>query len=164
MPWRVFALRAALGLAIVVPPLSYALNRWGVAVDPQVRRCLPDVRTVLIDRHALEPRRGQIAVFVADPDRHSLFKPGSLVGKVVVGLPGDRVVVTPDETTVNGRLVGRGLLVAEVLGVPAEALARELVVPAAHLWVMGATGDSFDSRYWGPLPAAALRGTAHVLF
>lgn len=164
MPWRVFWMRAALGLALVAPLSVYAVSRWGIAVDPQIRRCLPDVRAVLIDRHALQPRRGQIAVFVAEQDRHILFPPGIFVGKVVVGLAGDRVSVTPERTTVNGHVVGRGLLASAVLRVPPESFARELIVPAGHLWVMGATADSFDSRYWGPLPMSSVRGTAHAVF
>lgn len=164
MPWRRFWLRAALASAVVAPVAAYATSRWSLAIDPQVRRCLPDVRAVVIDRQATRPGRGQIAVFRAEAERHRLFRAGMLVGKVVVGLPGDRVVVTPERTTVNGRVVGLGLLLAATLGVPEDRLARELVVPEGHLWVMGATGDSYDSRYWGPLPAAAVTGTAHAIF
>ncbi|MFZ6765072.1 signal peptidase I [Pseudoroseomonas sp. WGS1072] len=164
MPWRCFALRAALAGLLVGPPAAYAAQRWSVAIDPQVSRCLPDVRAVLIDREATRPGRGQIAVFTAEAGRQRMFRPGSLVGKVVVGLPGDRITVGPDQTTVNGRLVGLGLLVARSLGQEDEDFVRELVVPEGHLWVMGATADSYDSRYWGPLPATSILGTGHALF
>mgnify|MGYP001098272042 CR=1 FL=1 len=38
------------------------------------------------------------------------------------------------------------------------------IVPPGHLWMMGATADSFDSRYWGFLPERQVIGRAYVLW
>ena len=41
---------------------------------------------------------------------------------------------------------------------------RDDVVPPGHLWMMGATADSFDSRYWGFLPEQRVIGRAYALW
>jgi len=84
-----------------------------------------------------------------------------LLGKVVLAGAGDEVVFGPDGLAVNGRAVGAS-----------RPLARDSAGrPLAH-WPFGrfrmAPGDvwlfapshprSYDSRYFGPVPAAAVRG------
>ena len=70
--------------------------------------------------------------------------------------PGDRDPVSVPETVrINGAKVGEGLALAGTLKRPPEDFLRDDNVPPGHLWVMGATADSFDSRYWGFLPETA---------
>jgi conjugal transfer pilin signal peptidase TrbI len=92
------------------------------------------------------------------------FAPGQIVVKRLVGLPGDHVAVTPERTAVNGVPVGEGLALAPALGQLPEAFVREQSVPADAVWMMGGTPDSFDSRYWGPLPMAQILGRAYALY
>jgi conjugal transfer pilin signal peptidase TrbI len=92
------------------------------------------------------------------------FAPEMLVIKQVVGGPGDRVKVTEATTKVNAQTVGAGLDLAKTLAKPKEQFVRELEVPQDALWIMGATRDSFDSRYWGPLPMHQIIGRAYALF
>jgi conjugal transfer pilin signal peptidase TrbI len=72
--------------------------------------------------------------------------------------------VTPERTTVNGVPVGEGLALAGTLQRPPSAFARAETLGAEALWMMGATGDSFDSRYWGPLPRTQLIGRAYAIY
>jgi conjugal transfer pilin signal peptidase TrbI len=41
---------------------------------------------------------------------------------------------------------------------------RDDRVPPGHLWMTGATADSFDSRYWGFLPERQVIGRAYTLW
>jgi conjugal transfer pilin signal peptidase TrbI len=74
------------------------------------------------------------------------------------------VSISPTATTVNGKPVGEGLDLARTLGQPEGRYSRELDLAQDDLWIMGATRDSFDSRYWGPLPSHQIIGRAYALF
>jgi len=47
---------------------------------------------------------------------------------------------------------------------PPDDFLRDDVVPPGHLWMMGATADSFDSRYWGFLHEQQVIGRAYALW
>ena len=79
-------------------------------------------------------------------------------------MPGDRVSVGPETVRINGARVGEGLALAGTLKRPPGDFLRDDVVPPGHLWVMGATADSFDSRYWGFLHEQQVIGRAYALW
>ena len=135
-----------------------------------------------------EPVRGDVVVFKPPhaPDQNWI--------KRVVGLPGDTVAYRDDTVYLNGqplrydsrgRYVGKGqgadatgarLLVEQLPGRPHAVLERddlpffiqgegEWTVPAGHYFVMGDNRDnSEDSRFWGFLPEADLRGKAFLIW
>lgn len=83
--------------------------------------------------------------------------------KPVVAVPGDVVDVGPRGVSVNGRLLPRSAPLAR------DSDGRPLAVawhgpvrlaPGTFLAVSSFTGRSWDGRYWGPLPAEALRARA----
>ena len=76
------------------------------------------------------------------------------IGKLVMALPGDTVMVGPAGLAVNGATVqwsrpldhdraGRPL--------PHLSIGRSLV-DARSIWLIGSSSYSFDSRYFGPIP------------
>ena len=164
-PWERFALHALLVLTLILAGGTYVCNRYRIGVDDQLAQCLPPYRWYLIDTVDRRIERGRLVAFAATEAMAPYFQPSQTIIKRVVGLPGDHVSVTRDETTVNGVATGNGdPALAKTLGrLPADFM-REEAVPDGHLWVMGATRDSFDSRYWGPLPVGQIRGRAHALF
>jgi signal peptidase I len=135
-----------------------------------------------------EPRRGDVVVF--KPPQH----PDQDWIKRVIGLPGDTIAYHDDTVYVNGqplqyrdigRYVGKGqgleatgakLLTEGLPGRPHPVLERddrpffiqgegEWTVPAGHYFVMGDNRDnSEDSRFWGFLPEANLRGKAFLVW
>jgi len=134
-----------------------------------------------------EPKRGDVVVF--KPPHH--LEQDWI--KRVIGLPGDRIAYREHQLYLNGQPVqvqpigvyqgvGNG---AEMTGAEemAEALPTrphrvlertdlirtdgegEWVVPPGHYFVMGDNRDnSEDSRYWGFLPEANLRGKAFLIW
>jgi conjugal transfer pilin signal peptidase TrbI len=161
--WGPWLVRAALALGVLAALGLYLGSRFRIGIDAQVHQCLPPYRIWLIDRHDRRPARGATFAFVAGVSMQPYFAPGQIVIKRVAGIPGDRVTVTPARTTVNGVEVGVGLALAAQLARPVSAFVRETTVDAASVWMMGGTPDSFDSRYWGPLPGVQLRGRAYAL-
>jgi signal peptidase I len=116
------------------------------------------------------PRRGDVFVFKfpENPERDFI--------KRVIGLPGDRVEAREKAVRVNGELFPdthtfhvdprvfptdpsepEGARKRDTFG-PAE-------VPPAHYWAMGDNRDnSYDSRYWGPVPQGNVKGRALLVY
>ena len=144
--------------------MLYVGARFALGVNGQVQKCLPPYSYFLIDRHDDRLERGRILAFWGGARMQPWFPPDLMVVKRLVGLPGDHIAVSAAATTVNGVPVGEGLDVAPTLGRPADAFTRELVLGPGELWIMGDTRDSFDSRYWGPLPTHQVIGRAYGLW
>jgi signal peptidase I len=135
-----------------------------------------------------EPQRGDVVVF--RPPQH----PDEDWIKRVIGLPGDTVAYHDDTVSINGqplqytargRFIGTGrdveatgakLLTEQLPGRAHPVLERddrpffaqgegEWTVPAGQYFVMGDNRDnSEDSRFWGFLPEANLRGKAFLIW
>jgi len=155
------ALVLSAGFAWVVVAL---LGRFQFALDPQIRSCIPNAHFMVVDRAVRTLARGQLMALYTDTAREPLIEPHALAAKFIVGLPGDHVRVTAVETTVNGVVVGLGLADAKKAHLDPLKLVRTLVVPPGFYWVMGEAPNSYDSRYWGPVPGSDFVGDVHVLF
>jgi len=110
-----------------------------------------------------EVRRGDIIVFKFPAD------PATDYVKRVVALPGDTVEVRGDALLVNGVEVppqtarGRSAPAAETAG--EEARVGPLCVPPEKYFAMGDNRhESYDSRSWGPVPAANIKGRALLIY
>lgn len=151
-----------------------------------VNRLAYDLKVPFTTWHVAEwsaPARGEVIVLNSPAD-------GIRMVKRVVGLPGDRIELRDNRVRLNGEeveylpfpqaqaealpgpeLVGR-VLALERLGdhthpvaaLPARSAVRsfaEVTVPAGHYFVMGDNrDDSFDSRFFGMVPRAAVLGRA----
>ena len=131
-----------------------------------------------------EPKRGEVVVF--RPPGH----PREDWIKRVIGLPGDVISYREHKVSINGRElpyrvdgiytgVGQGsvetgdtLLTEQLPGHPHHVLERvdsigegSWTVPEGQYFVMGDNrGNSEDSRFWGFLPEANLRGKAMIIW
>lgn len=75
------------------------------------------------------------------------YPPQALWGKIVAGMPGDRVSVDAGgNVTVGGRRVGRAKRRSSS-GLPLTPVRDGLAVPEGFLFVAGTHEDSLDSRY-----------------
>ena len=129
------------------------------------------------------PQRGDLVVFFSPAD-------GKRLVKRVVALPGERVSMQDNQLMVNGHQIAYEPLdqsVIEELGLkdrqgrtfsqerlgsrahpvmlvpsrPSRHSFEEMVVPAAHYYVMGDNRDeSFDSRWFGVVPEHLIVGRA----
>ncbi len=81
--------------------------------------------------------------------------------KQVSALPGDEVAVSTNGIAVNGRhLENSRARQQDHRGLSLQSWPMgQSIVPPDHVWVVSTcTPDSFDSRYFGPLTANAVRG------
>lgn len=164
MASRTFVVRAGLDLLVLAALGLYLGTRFRIGIDSQVHQCLPPYSVWLIDRHDRVLVRGATYSFFAGDAMAPFFGSHQRVVKRLLGLPGDQVTVASERTTVNGLTVGTGLALAAALRQPPDAFARQVTLPMDAVWMMGDTHDSFDARYWGPLPITQVRGRAYALF
>jgi len=117
------------------------------------------------------PRRGDIVVF-RSPERPNI----DLV-KRLIGLPGDTIQVVDKQLFVNGKKVEDDTYVEHkdprtFLNRPYLSEQQRLrdnfgpvTVPAASYFCMGDNRDlSYDSRFWGTVPAHYLKGRAFLIY
>ncbi len=118
---------------------------------------------------AREPRRGDIVVF------RSVERPSEDLVKRLIGLPGDVIVVRNKTLVLNGQAVDEpytthdDALIGGVTSRNPKRMERDQFgpyqVPPGHYFVMGDNRDeSYDSRFWGPLPRTYLKGRASVVY
>ena len=102
------------------------------------------------------PDRGDVIVFTTEGILSGYMPPGPPVIyiKRLVGLPGDRLEFKAGVLHVNDKPVSSYFDTKDIHYLPLMSLHDgAVVVPAEHVFVMGDnSGNSSDSRYWGPLP------------
>ena len=100
-----------------------------------------------------EPARGDVVVFNAPNG-------SGLAVKRVIGVPGDLIQSRSGKVVIGGHTFAEPYVRSRA---QSGQIAPQLV-PAGHLFVMGDNReDSFDSRHWGPLPAARVVGRARMI-
>ena len=134
-----------LNLTGSLPIGLYLVSRAAPSHGALVLICLPPAVAAFAKARGFVPRGGSC--------------PGGVmpVGKRVLATPGDTVTVTIGGLVLNGvSVLNSGALAADRKGrpLPRLRLGRYVVGPG-ELWVFSSySPSSFDSRYFGPVPAA----------
>jgi len=123
---------------------------------------LPGIDTPILAGRA--PQRGEVVVFTYPVDPTKDFV------KRVIGLPGDRIEVRRKSVLVNGKKIddphaffADGVRTGH--GHDGRDRFGPVTVPAGQIFVMGDNRDrSYDSRYWGFVDLAAVRGKAFLVY
>ena len=151
-------------LSLVVAGAIVALaGRFSIGIATQESLCLPPYRIWVIDKYDTTPIRGEIFAFKS-AGLEPVFEDGTLVVKVLEGMPGDHIEVTLDQSSVNGAVVATGLQVAHDQGVDPARYVRTGTIAADRYWFFGKTADSFDSRYWGSVAGSQIIGKAYPIW
>ena len=107
------------------------------------------------------PERGDIVLF-RDPEGGE-----EPLIKRVVGLPGDEISLQNGHLILNGEPQREPYVVerACVRGAPRACSFGPVTVPKGHVFVMGDNrANSYDSRFFGPIPEESIIGEALVRF
>lgn len=110
-----------------------------------------------------EPRRGDVMIFKLYENNNNPYEGKHLI-KRVIGLPGERVVVSNGVTTIYNSANPKGFIVEEPY-VTYKDLHKnaDIVLDNNHYFMMGDNrAQSYDSRDWGPLDKVNIKG--QVLF
>ncbi len=122
------------------PRLEVPLTQWSLGQLPGFR----------------EPRAGDVVVFIYPKERDKDFI------KRIVAVAGQTVEARGNTILIDGK---------QVEDAHAHYEKRDHVdfgpytVPAGHVFVMGDNRDeSYDSRFWGPVPIQDIKGLAMVIY
>ncbi|NNA12946.1 pilus assembly protein [Pseudomonas lundensis] len=165
-PKRISAAFLGKGLfysAVVAGGVVMLASRYSIAIASQDSLCLPPYRLWIIDKSNSDLVRGGIYAFHSK-GLSPIFHDGTIIVKVLEGMPGDIAKVTLDETTINGVTIGKGLQVATQQGIDPQKYVREGVIGQGNYWFFGRTPDSFDSRYWGSASTDQIIGKAYPIW
>jgi signal peptidase I len=113
---------------------------------------------ITVDKLHSTINRGDVVVFQRVPA--DTQKQDADLVKRVIGLPGETISSTGNTILINGVALAEPWL-PSLVGPCAEVSANipTTTVAPDHYFVMGdCRGDSFDSRYWGTVPASFVIG------
>jgi len=161
--WRKFAVKAGIASILLVAAGTYINGRYILGFDGQKERCFPDYSVFLVDLTDKKIERGEVFTFKSR-EIAPIFSKNQKVVKILAGLPGDFIEVTPEETKINGNVVATGMKLTDVLKVNADDFAREMVIPDNKYFFVGVADNSFDSRYWGFVNEEQIIGRSYPLF
>ncbi len=156
MSWTRFWCQATLILALLWLAGHAFASRYRIGVDEQKEKCLPGYSVYLIDLKDKNLKRGHLYAFSFQ---------GKQMLKILTAIPNDKVEIDhTQKITVNGKVVGEGLYLADQLGYPDNHFYGKTVLKEGHYWFMGKSFNSFDSRYWGAVKEDQIIGRAYALF
>lgn len=135
-----------LALLVIAPLIAL---RGTVAVN--VSESLPI--GIYIQKNATEYQPGDIVLFYSKKinqygEQRGYLKPGTQLGKRIVASSGDDIV-TGRTVTVNGKKIGHPAQIIDSQSRPMQIFEYTGKVPLDHVFVLGDTKGSFDSRYYG---------------
>jgi len=171
-PWfvkrRAFFLKAVVATILIIAGWQYFKAHYRIGIATQAATCLPGWRVLLIALDDRQPHTDAVYAFRARGietvfDGKTFFPDGTEFAKVVSAVPGDRIAVGEEITSVNGEPRARGLALHRTLGKPTTAFVRTMTVPPEHYFFLGLSYDSYDGRYWGFVHANQIIGRAYRL-
>jgi signal peptidase I len=134
---------------------------------------------VIVDRLSYRfasPKRGDVIVFSTAqiPGIEFQKQSGEVVFfcKRLVGMPGERIRIVEGRVYANGRPLGESdhipkIAYTQSAGAPSgdQKEGREFQVGPDEYFVLGDNSpNSYDSRYWGCVPASAIHGKVTMIY
>ena len=156
----IFACAASLARFSDAP--DFTVFGYRLMIDPQSSTCVGEHHVFLVDTRDRTPARGELFAFVSHDT--GFYPDGQIMIKIMAGIPGDQVVVTTEDTRVNGHVAAVGLDAAVAAGADPRAFERALILDPGELFMVGSSRLSLDSRYWRNAYEKDLLGRAYVLY
>ncbi len=170
-----YGLTAVVALVVAFFVQAYVVKPYRVPTPSMATTIQPGDR-VLIDRLLFDDReieRDDIVVFTGPAAVGN-----QVLLKRVIGLPGDVLEIKDGVLYVNGVADDAGGVTngdgetpttdpayGQLEEHPEWSLYEPYTVPADHYYLLGDNrSDSFDSRFWGPVPRASIIGRAFAVY
>jgi len=185
MTWRLWLLFFGLLIPILwLPPAAWVARAFKVptgAMEPTLFGPKPGpaadhVIADLFSYHFAAPKRGDIIVFnisqIPDIEFRGRNRNEVFFIKRLVGLPGERIRIA------DGKLYANGKLLSESDGIPPSTYVEPFKIPSSakrdgqdyivgpdEYFTLGDNSEnSYDSRFWGCVPAASVCGKITLIY
>jgi signal peptidase I len=146
------------------------LHRWRVPTRGMAPTISPGDQfyTEGVSYRFRKPRRGEIVVFgtrgISSIPQPGPSEPDAVYVQRIIGLPGDKLELRDEQVLVNGEedpAVRFVRLRNAFDGIYLSGPGTQVQIPAESYFVVGDnSANSYDSRYWGFLPARNIKGRA----
>jgi len=93
-----------------------------------------------------------------------IAKDGLPVGKMVMGVAGDKVRIENGQLFINDKYLSSLKYGSDRLGKPINFWDKEYIIPEGKIFVFGTEKKSWDSRYWGLYDISGIRANIQPLF
>ena len=117
------------------------------------------------------PKRGDIIVFRTDELDVPLLPKGYFHVKRIAGLPGETVEIKDGKLLVDGRLIAapdvltKDHFTLNTLAHSSGSSTNKASIPSGHYFIVGDNAtNSFDGRYFGPIPKASICGKVTKIY
>ncbi|TXH34438.1 MAG: hypothetical protein E6Q94_04705 [Burkholderiaceae bacterium] len=132
-------------------------TQYGMFLDMAETRCLPEHLYLGYPRDA-ELKRGDVVSFKANDRIMFNIMTGKRIAKVIAGMPGDHVVSNSSGLFINGKFIAKRhpTSLKNLAAKGKQPVDIDRVLAPGELVVIGTLPRSFDSRYWGVLPASTV--------
>ncbi|MFQ3189327.1 MAG: conjugal transfer pilin signal peptidase TrbI [Paraglaciecola sp.] len=138
-------------------------SRFSLSIDTQEFRCLT-TWFVLVDHSDVDVKRGDIVAFIHKDGARGMPK-GKRFAKYLRGIPGDKVVIRENYTSINGDRFDISMTAGiKHFNETMATYERDFVVQEGQYFFMGNTKTSNDSRFWGTMDQSAVEGKAYAIF
>lgn len=162
-PWLPFAFKAFLIGAAILFFISWFESRFRVGIDAQMVRCFPDHKYFFVDMKYKSPEVDQIIAYKAK-GLEPYFRDGTMMAKIVSGMPGDHLIINDDGVFINGQLKAKGFAQISRLNKPLKSLFKDEIIPDDHYFLLAPAPESYDGRYWGYINKDQIVGKAFPFF
>jgi len=145
-------------IVAILGALGLVFNtQYGVFLDMAETRCLPEYLYVGYPREA-ELKRGDVVSFKANDQIMFNIMTGKRIAKMIAGMPGDHVVSNSSGLFINGKFIAKRhpISLKNLAAKGKQPMDMDRVLAPGELVVIGTLPRSFDSRYWGVLPASTV--------
>lgn len=108
---------------------------------------------IYLQKGSEDVKRGDIVLFYStrinqDAAERGYIRKGSKLGKRVVAIEGDHLQ-TGKKTIIKGQVISTKIQLKDSQNRPMEIFEYQGKVPPGHIFVIGDTPGSYDSRYYG---------------
>ncbi len=156
------ALLVVLMLVVTTGVRAYAVEAFIVPSGSMVPTLQVGDRLV-VDKLYSTVHRGDVVVFRRAPGDHDAQVP--VLVKRVIGLPGETISQSGATIFIDGQPLAQPWLPAQAGDCAQRSRPVATTrIPAGQYFVMGdCRGDSWDSRFWGTVPAANIIGKVNAV-
>lgn len=161
-----FAIKALTVTAVLGTAMLFFEARYRIGIDTQKHPCV-DAHVFLWDMYDRKLEKGNLYVF--ETAVRQIRPPFSMKKqfwmKRLAATGGDHVSI--DEKGVlriNGEVTRTSLPLLRFNQGKSEDYAFNRILGEDELFFLGDTPDSYDSRYWGTVPRASIRGRGYSIF